>query len=70
MDIYAAPGSKVRYTHPLAGYLPDQKQATKHLTVAAEYTVDRTVVGDFSTKVSLVEVPGEWFNSVMFESVT
>ncbi len=69
MNILAAPGTKVRFSFPNNGYEPDQQLAGKHLTVGAEYTVAGTEVGGWRTEVSLAEVPGLRFNSVLFEDV-
>lgn len=66
MNIFAAPGTRVRFSFPDNGYEPDMQLAGKHLTVGAEYTVAGTEVGSWSTAVSLAEVPGLRFNSVMF----
>jgi len=69
MDIYAEPGTKVRFAYPDNGYDFHKKVAAKHLTEGEIYTVKITDVGSFHTDVYLNEVPGVAFNSVMFESV-
>lgn len=66
MSIHAAPGTRVRYDFPDAGYEEDRRLATKHLTVGAEYTVEATAISGFKTVVLLTEAPDEWFNSVHF----
>ena len=67
MDIYAQPGTKVVFANPDAGYEHHQETAKKHLTVDAEYTVDRIDAGNWHTDVYFEEVPGVPFNSVMFD---
>ncbi|MDO8558373.1 MAG: hypothetical protein Q7S09_04280 [bacterium] len=67
MNIYAKPGSRVVFSHPNNGYPGDQKNAQRHLQVGHTYTVERTEVHSFSTRVFLQEVPGTFFNSVLFE---
>lgn len=67
MDIHAKNGTKVVFANPGSGYEPEQELAKKHLKVGATYTVARTEVGSFHTKVFLEEIPGIAFNSVMFD---
>lgn len=66
--VYNTPwGSEVEYAHPDNGW-PHQKEETqKLLTVGKIYTLDRTRVGNSSTKFILDEFPGREFNSVMFK---
>lgn len=66
MNIYAPPGTKVRYACFLAGFPHDQQLAEQHLTRRAIYTVARADVHDYYTDVYLLEVPGVAFNSVLF----
>lgn len=69
MNIYALPGHRVRCSTHTAGYEYEQEEARKHLKLGGEYTVERTEVDSWSTKVFLEEVPGVPFNSVFFEDV-
>ncbi len=67
MDIYAKPGTKVKFTNPDAGYEHDQLVARENLKVGNTYTILEIHVGGFHTNVFLREVPSVPFNSVMFE---
>lgn len=67
MDIYAEPGTKVKFTNPNAGYSNDQAMVRDNLTVGETYTVLETRVGNFHTTVFLQEFPRLPFNTVMFE---
>ncbi len=67
MDINSKKGTKVVFANPGSGYEPEQELAKEHLKVGATYTVDRTEVGRFHTKVFLEEIPDVPFNSVMFD---
>ncbi len=69
MDIFAKPGTRVRYCER-AGHDCEIKHAEKHITFGEVYTVLYTDVHDWFTDVYLVEF-GEniSFNSVMFKEV-
>jgi hypothetical protein len=67
VNIYAQHGDRAAFKNPTNGLEGDQQKALKHLTVDEIYTVDRTVVHNWHTDVFLVEVPGVYFNSVLFE---
>ena len=66
MNIYAQPGSQVRFLDE-NGHDYDKAKAHKFLKKGKVYTVAHTEVGNWHTDVFLVEVPGEPFNSVMFD---
>ncbi len=68
MNIYADGGDKVIYTAE-GGYDHDKEQAAKHLVAGQEYAVNYTTVHNWSSTVVLKEVPGQKFNTVMFEDV-
>ncbi len=68
MDIYSDPGTKVIFYYPNAGYKSHQEIARKNLKVGRVYTVKKMYVENWSSKVSLDEVPGIVFNSVLFEN--
>jgi hypothetical protein len=68
VNIYAAPGTKVRFTNE-GGYEYQRESALKHLVVGNVYTVAWTDVHQSSTDVFLVEVPKRPFNSVQFDDV-
>lgn len=69
MNVRARPGTKVRFSRPDAGYLPDQERAAKHLKLGQVYSVESTKVGGSHTTVYLQELPGIGLNSVHFEEV-
>lgn len=66
MDIYAKKGHKVIFKYPDNGYTPDQEQAKKYLKVGETYTVNKTEVHSSTADVELIEIPGQYFNSVLF----
>jgi hypothetical protein len=66
MDIYTPPGTKVVYHNPFNGFDGDIRFARKHLTLGAEYTVNRTDVFSSSTSVYLDEFPSVSFNHAHF----
>lgn len=70
MDIYAPAGTKVRYAFPEAGWDHHKSMGELHLKADAVYTVASTEVHSWHTLVTLEEVPGIQFNSVLFEEVT
>lgn len=68
MDLDAKKGTRVRYINPESGYPHDIKRAKEHLTLGKIYTVERTVINDWSTDVWLdgYDVP---FNHAHFDEV-
>jgi len=68
MNIYTASGRRVKYVNLQNGNQGDKDHARKHLQSGGMYTVHRTEVGSYACYVTLREVPGEKFNSVMFEN--
>lgn len=56
-----------RFAHPDAGWKVDQERAAELLTIDRVYTVQHLDVGRSSSTLTLVEVPGETFNTVLFE---
>ena len=69
MNIYALKGHKVKLVTFSAGYEHEQETTQKHLELGKEYTVEKTVVHNWSTDVYLQEVLGIRFNSVFFVDV-
>jgi hypothetical protein len=69
MDIYSKWGSKIRYDFVGNGHPHDQETAKKHLHPGQVYTLSEARIGGSSTSIKVVEVPGVWFNSVMFSNV-
>lgn len=69
MNIYAKPGTKIKFSRPTAGYEHHQETAARYLTVGNVYTVHETDVGGWHTDVYLTEFPGIAFNSVMFSDI-
>ena len=67
MNIYAPKGAKVVFNHPTGGRTHEQETAKKYLDVGATYSIERTEVSDFHTRVHLQEVAGVTFNSVYFD---
>ena len=67
MNIFAIEGHKVKCSTFDAGYDYDKEKAKKHLTLEQEYTIDYTIVDNWSTDVYLKEFPNVRFNSVFFE---
>lgn len=65
MNIYAIPGTKVRFTGEGGGEF-ENGEARSKLEIGGLYTIKNTEVGDWHTLVFLKEVDGS-FNSVMFE---
>ncbi len=69
MNIYSAPGTKVRFLNK-NGYEYDLEHARKYLNTNRIYTVRNIDVGGWSSTVYLEEVPGEYFNTVCFKEVS
>lgn len=67
MNIYTAPGCKVKYTGK-GGYEFERNEADKILDRNKEYTVESVTVGGWTSYVYLEEVQGK-FNTVMFENI-
>jgi hypothetical protein len=68
MNIYAKPGTKVRYLAK-NGYEGERKFANTILSEGQILTVAETDVGGWRTTVYFEEYPRCGFNSVMFEEV-
>lgn len=69
MSIEAKKGDKIIFAYPDAGYEPDQLNAKKYLKINQVYTVFKTKISHWHTKVWLKEVPDIPFNSVLFKDV-
>lgn len=67
MNIYAKEGDKVICSTHNAGYDIEKEKVKKYLVIGQEYTIDCTVVDNWSTDVYLQEFPDIPFNSVFFE---
>lgn len=65
VDIYVTPGQKVFYLDE-NGYDSDREYARKFLSKHQELTILMSDVGGWRTEFQFEEVPGKWFNSVMF----
>jgi len=70
MNIFALKGHRVRAVDPL----PETSHTWPTinpggLVAGAVYTVDHTEVASYCTYVSLEEIPGRTYNSVIFEDV-
>ena len=68
MDIYARPGTKVKFLGK-NGYDYQLKEASEMFEVGLVLTVKSIEVGDSSSSVVFEEMPGKSFNTVMFEEV-
>ncbi len=68
MNIWAGKGDKVRYSGK-NGYDSARERASKVFFVDQVLTIDRVEVDNSSTAVYFTEIPGQSFNSVMFEDV-
>jgi len=69
MSIESEQGEKVKFieTYPFTWGV--DKENANYLKLGNIYTVDRTEIHSFHTKVYLLEVPNIPFNSVWFEEV-
>jgi hypothetical protein len=66
-----APGRRVRFSRPGAGYPADQEMAARVLTPGEVYTIEWSDIGFSSSRLGLAGVEsGLGFNSVLFEPVT
>ena len=65
MDIYSEVGTRIVYTGT-NGYDGDREQANRCLSIGGTYTVKKIDVEAWSSSVELLEVPGKYFNTVMF----
>lgn len=69
MNIRANRGDRIIVTETSAknGYSPDVDKVKQHLEINKVYTVERTVVHDWTTDVELQGFPNRFFNSVNFD---
>ena len=67
LEVKYAPGRRVRYVHPDYGYPGEQEVAAAILVFGAAYTIAQHSIGQSRTDLILEGIPGEWFNSVLFE---
>lgn len=65
MDIYSSPGTKVRFLNQ-NGHDYQREDALKYFAEGQVLTVDEIDVGSWSSSVKFQELPGKWFNTVMF----
>lgn len=65
MDIYSAPGTTVYFLNK-NGYDSQRTEAAKIFTEGQALTVKNIDVGGWSSSVEFEELPGKWFNTVMF----
>jgi hypothetical protein len=65
--IISYPNRPVTYANETCGYPHDQRQCQKYLKLGERYTLAKQVVRSASTSYWLAEVPGQEFNSVMFD---
>ena len=60
-------GLRVRFAHPKAGAVGHQMTAAQNLTEGECYTIATVLPGIGLVSISLVEVPGLWFNCELFD---
>ena len=60
-------GLRVRFARPKAGQIGHQLTAAQHLTEGDCHTVNTVLPGNGLVSISLVEVPGLWFNCELFD---
>lgn len=65
MDIYGAAGTTVYFLNA-NGYDAERAETAKIFAEGQALTVKRIDVGDWSSRVEFEELPGKWFNTVMF----
>ena len=65
MDIYSRPGTTIYFLNK-NGYDSQRKEAAEIFLEGQALTVKRMDVGDSSSRVEFKELPGKWFNTVMF----
>lgn len=65
MDIYCRPGTTVYFLNE-NGYDSQREEAAEIFTQGQALTVKRIDVGNWSSSVEFEELPGKWFNTVMF----
>lgn len=69
MRIDTEPGEKVVFNRPTSGQVYDQILGDKYLKENEEYTVATLEVHPFISYVTLKELPGIEFNTVLFSSI-
>lgn len=67
MNIYTIPGTRIVYMGR-NGYECDREQANVCLSIGGTYTVKYIDIDCSSSRVELEEVPGKYFNTVMFRN--
>ena len=65
MDIYSPAGTVVYFLDE-NGYDSEREHAREHLVKGQVLTVSEIDVGGWSSSVEFEELPGKWFNTVMF----
>lgn len=69
MNIFAKPGTKIRFIPRDNGHDPDREHAKEYLTEGQIYTVKMIDVGHYYSEVEIKEIPNQWFNTVLFDDV-
>jgi hypothetical protein len=65
MDIYSPSGTVVYFLDE-NGYDGDLEYARQYMQKYQIFTVKQIDIGGWCTEVEFEEIPGKWFNSVMF----
>lgn len=60
-------GDKVMFAYPENGYPHDVEDAAKYLVHGNTYTVDHVDVGNWASRIYLIEIEGRSFNTVQFK---
>jgi hypothetical protein len=67
MSLHDQPGDPIVFAHTKRhGSDADRAHALRYLVKGQTYTIHDIDVGDWSSRVAVTEVPGQWFNSVLF----
>ena len=69
MEIFTPKDKKVELKTFNAGYPSQAQLVKKHLEIGKQYTVEKTIVHDWSSEVYLKEFPDISFNTVFFKNV-
>lgn len=66
ISMYTPRGTRVVFAYPTRGWNHDIEKAAEHLKEGTIYTVEGMEVHSWHTRIFLKEIPGKYFNHVMF----
>lgn len=69
MELFTPSGKKVEVATFNAGRLYEKEEVKRFLKKGVHYTVEKTIVHNFSSEVYLKEFPAISFNTVFFKNV-